>query len=80
MQIITRGIAALVAVVTLAAAMVLGNATAGADPSDPYGPCPGPQPRTSDGCCLNGYGSNFICPGPRYCGPFGCTDGSPSPG
>jgi hypothetical protein len=42
MQIIIRGIAALVAVVTLAAAMVLGNATAKADPSDPYGPGPGP--------------------------------------
>jgi hypothetical protein len=38
----TRGIAALVAVVTLAAPMVLGNASAGADPSDPYGPGPGP--------------------------------------
>lgn len=42
MQIIARGIATLVAVVTLAAGMVLGNATAGADPSDPYGPGPGP--------------------------------------
>jgi hypothetical protein len=98
MQIITRGIAALVAVVTLAAALVLGTATVLADPSDPYAPgpppvlplpgCPGfscfnqpmSPPPTNDGCHPDGYGAHMICPGPRTCGPFGCSDGSPSPG
>ncbi len=103
MEIVTRGITALLALFTLAAAMALGSGSALADPSDPYGPGPGPviplpgcpgfrcfgpdphaaphPPGVDDsGCHIDKYGAHLICPGPRTCGPFGCSDGSPSPG
>lgn len=75
------------------AALVVGILTA---PSTPAYPCPpstvpvgGSQgiplrcvpALDSSGCYTDRYGAHEICPGqPRFCGPFGCTDGSPPPG
>jgi hypothetical protein len=41
---------------------------------------PNPAYTDSSGCHVDQYGAHMICPGPRTCGPFGCSDGSPSLG
>ncbi len=94
MQLIARGIAAVAvcAAVPLVLAPVA-SADPNSPPSPPMPcgvpgkqPCPGfpgggPLPTiTNDGCHMDPYGAWLICPGPRTCGPFGCSDGSPSPG
>jgi hypothetical protein len=53
---------------------------AGGPASAPWVCVPNPAYTDPSGCHIDKYGAHLICPGPRTCGPFGCTDGSPSPG
>jgi hypothetical protein len=85
LRIVTRGIAALATFTALLVLAPVANADPPcsidfAHPQFSNCPLPSPTPPSNDGCHPDGYGSHEICPGPRSCGPFACSDGSPSPG
>ncbi|MUL76447.1 hypothetical protein [Mycolicibacterium sp. CBMA 226] len=88
MNMLVRTCSTLVGFGLITIGALAGSAAAAADPpcyidfAHPLnGTCPFGQPGTDPGCHMDQWGAHLICPDhPRYCGPYGCTDGSPTPG